>query len=336
MPTEIIVIIVTLIHKSPRPKILCGHHNSGILYKNKLYAWGNIFPFQNTPQKILSNGILSLFTFQLAYLIAYTIPNEISIYNCGALYSKHKIDLIKNNILGIRKIICGDKINLILTTCNKVYTWSSVDDRILLEHIPILFNDVKNIGFRSDWADIVDIYGKVYTYHVSRNKFNFSTEQPISNIIKLSHGSSHVIAIDKYGNAYTWGSNGQGQLGLGDHIDISGSIRLSRSGIMSASCGYHHTIVLTNRNEIFGCGSNFHGQLGLGIDKYESILTKINIEDVISVSCGLLHTMVLTLKNKVYVFGSNMNGQLGLNNRLRSTIIYDHPQLLNYPFDWNT
>lgn len=36
------------------------------------------------------------------------------------------------------------------------------------------------------------------------------------NIVAISAGNYHSIALDKDGNVYTWGYNGYGQLGLGN------------------------------------------------------------------------------------------------------------------------
>lgn len=226
---ELIVIIMTLMKQIPRPKILCKDNNSAILFKDKLYIWGDYLR--------LPGGNMSA-----------------NLYWCG----------------------------------------------------------------------------------ITQGRFDSSRgEGPLlSNIVKLSTGNSHYVAIDKNGIVYSWGTSFDGQLGIKSSEYVSRPQKIPISDIViSASCGMGFTILLTQDNKIFGCGSNTSGQLGLGKYAYKVYEpTKINVDNVISVSCGTWHTMVLTLTNQIYVFGSNKYGQLGIESKMKC----NYPTLLDYPFDSDT
>lgn len=40
--------------------------------------------------------------------------------------------------------------------------------------------------------------------------------QLLSNIVSIAAGDNHAIALDNFGNVYTWGLNSCGQLGNGN------------------------------------------------------------------------------------------------------------------------
>ena len=59
--------------------------------------------------------------------------------------------------------------------------------------------------------------------HESFHLFCFSTGSVVDlindPIIKLAAGSTHSVALTKSGIVYVWGSNKEGQLGLGDEAE---------------------------------------------------------------------------------------------------------------------
>jgi alpha-tubulin suppressor-like RCC1 family protein len=58
-------------------------------------------------------------------------------------------------------------------------------------------------------------------------------------------GGAHTVAIKKDGTLWIWGSNGDGQLGLGDTIDKYSPIKLNDTNDWSnISCGNYHTVVI--------------------------------------------------------------------------------------------
>ena len=89
-------------------------------------------------------------------------------------------------------------------------------------------------------------------------------------IIKLAAGSMHSIALTRSGSVYVWGSNKEGQLGLGDEAEeISYTaerllIDSNDSAIKDISCGYYHTALVTHTGELYTFGEADGGKLGLG------------------------------------------------------------------------
>eukprot|EP00004_Rigifila_ramosa_P022147 TRINITY_DN59_c0_g2_i1.p1 TRINITY_DN59_c0_g2~~TRINITY_DN59_c0_g2_i1.p1 ORF type:complete len:1753 (-),score=370.51 TRINITY_DN59_c0_g2_i1:9-5267(-) len=142
-----------------------------------------------------------------------------------------------------------------------------------------------------------------------------------STVSQISLGTGHTCALLDTGNVQCFGSNGNGQLGVGSTTDawlpgqfanltgyVVGSI-YSRGG---------HNIALTPTGVIFGWGNNLYGQLGVG--------TSVNIGDnpgemppvavslpaaVLLVESGSSHTCVLLANGEFRCFGGGSSGQLG-------------------------
>ncbi|KAK1743736.1 RCC1 domain-containing protein [Skeletonema marinoi] len=118
--------------------------------------------------------------------------------------------------------------------------------------------------------------------------------------------------IDSIGRAWATGSNGKGQLCLGDEIDrlIPERIALPRK-IVDIAVGGEFTLLLTDDGVVYGCGSNALGQLGLG-PELQVVKQPMNIglaSPAKSISAGKDHSLIMTTDG-YYVMGSNEFGQL--------------------------
>jgi alpha-tubulin suppressor-like RCC1 family protein len=85
-------------------------------------------------------------------------------------------------------------------------------------------------------------------------------------IIGISYGSYHVLALTKSGDCCMWGSNTNGQLGNNTKINENKPkliITLIREKIVRICCGSNHSVVLTENNELYAFGNDFHGKVGL-------------------------------------------------------------------------
>lgn len=71
-----------------------------------------------------------------------------------------------------------------------------------------------------------------------------------NHVIKqVACGKSHSLAINEWGQLFTWGSNSSGQLGH-DSNDISSAPKLVRylatKQIVQIASGHYHSLALTN------------------------------------------------------------------------------------------
>ena len=79
----------------------------------------------------------------------------------------------------------------------------------------------------------------------------------------------HTVVVCSRGDAFSFGRNDFGQLGLGDGVDRKEPARIAADslrqggGVVSVACGQYHTLLITATNSVVGCGKNDYGQLGI-------------------------------------------------------------------------
>jgi alpha-tubulin suppressor-like RCC1 family protein len=147
-------------------------------------------------------------------------------------------------------------------------------------------------------------------------------------IIGVSCGGHHTVLLSEDGkHIWTFGTNIDGQLGLGDrkYRNVPTEIQRREDGIpediriIGVSCGRAHTVLLSDDGRIWTFGFNSFGQLGHGDKENRSVPTEIQRgepglpEDVriIGVSCGDDHTVLLSDDGRIWTFGCNSSGMLG-------------------------
>ncbi|XP_028645231.1 probable E3 ubiquitin-protein ligase HERC6 isoform X2 [Grammomys surdaster] len=139
-------------------------------------------------------------------------------------------------------------------------------------------------------------------------------------IIQVSCGHYHSLALSEDGHVFSWGSNSQGQLGLGKDFcsqTIPQKVK-SLEGIPLAqvAAGGTHSFALSLTGTSFGWGNNRSGQLALSGNKIKEQIYKphsigaLKNLSVVYISCGYEHTAVLTEDGQVFTFGGNSSGQL--------------------------
>lgn len=155
-----------------------------------------------------------------------------------------------------------------------------------------------------------------------------------ANVLQIATGFNHTCALAGGQKIRCWGSNANGQIGLGyqdiigddESADSVGFIDISGDGTdtynMVAS-GNNHTCGVSVSNEVFCWGDNTKGATGIawaqiiGDDEQLNLEnTKVNLDKAVSqVSGGALHTCALTKdEGEVICWGYNVFGQLGIGN----------------------
>jgi len=150
----------------------------------------------------------------------------------------------------------------------------------------------------------------------------------------ISAGHSHTCALLDDKSVKCWGSNGYGQLGLGDRTprgyayytmgDNLPAVDLGTGRSATAiSAGHTHTCALLDDNSVKCWGSNFEGRLGLG-DKLHRGDASGEMGDNLpavdlgtgrlatAISAGYQHTCALLDDKSVKCWGGNYYGALGI------------------------
>ncbi len=184
-----------------------------------------------------------------------------------------------------------------------------------------------------------NIDGQLYCDLPVSNQINESNliakdNQEIKKIFFGNDFSSAIISDDGIDNLYTWGSNDEGQLGLGiDDEKIVEPTKVnfgSEQTVSDVVLGSSFALAKTNdgtNDHVFSWGKNKEGELGLGNGfsklKYKSPQEiKSNLSNVNQISLGGNSAIAIKQTDNdqfIYVWGDNANGQLGLGDEIDKT-----------------
>ena len=143
----------------------------------------------------------------------------------------------------------------------------------------------------------------------------------LSNVIAVSAGARHSLALRSDGSVLAWGANANGQLGSGTFVDRAtpGQVQ-GLSGVASISAGGAHNLARRNDGAVMAWGSGSSGQLGDGSSVDRSLPVVVNgLGSVASISAGGLHSLAALTNGTVMAWGSGFLGQLG--NAAGGTIV---------------
>ncbi len=151
-------------------------------------------------------------------------------------------------------------------------------------------------------------------------------------ITAVSTGSSYSIALASDGTLYSWGYNGQGQLGDNSLIDKIVPVAVYSDGVLSGktitaiATGGSHTLALASDGTVYAWGWNRDGQLGNNSTTDSSVPVAVNTSGVLSgktitkIAAGINHSIAIDSDGTIYTWGSNSDGQLGNNSTTNSLV----------------
>ncbi|MDD5075423.1 MAG: DUF4215 domain-containing protein, partial [Candidatus Peribacteraceae bacterium] len=146
----------------------------------------------------------------------------------------------------------------------------------------------------------------------------------LANIVAISAGYGHSLAIDSSGNVYAWGLNEKGQLGTGTTTNSTTPVRVkgvggggNLTGIAAISAGYDHSLALDTNGGVFAWGKNESGELGNGTTTNSATPVRVKGESGQGYLTGMREIVAskgfsLALNNSgfAYGWGENSGGQL--------------------------
>ncbi|MCX5977325.1 MAG: fibronectin type III domain-containing protein [Coprothermobacterota bacterium] len=140
----------------------------------------------------------------------------------------------------------------------------------------------------------------------------------------IAAGAFHTLALKGDGTVWAWGSNSDGQLGLGDGATRYYPVQITSlaDNVSSLAAGGYHTVALMKDTTVWAWGSNFSGQLGVGDSTSSNSPVQVTSlgSNVVALVAGWGYTLALKSDGTVWAWGENSNGQLGLGDTTHRSI----------------
>lgn len=238
------------------------------------------------------------------------------------------------NIVGIA---AGLESNLALATDGQVWAWGGNEykqvnntDAIKVATPQIINNlsGVVKIALGSAWGLALKNDGTVWTW--GAQKVTLGTDgqdgisdyttlaqvKGISDVISISAGFSHSLAIKEDGTVWGWGSNEVMQIGNTQQEWFDSPVQIvSMKDATSVSAGAYLTMALGKDGAVWTLGANGGGQLGSGSRSSELPFSSdpIKVNNIIkanSISAGYGYALTRT-NGSIWGWGDNTQGQLG-------------------------
>lgn len=143
----------------------------------------------------------------------------------------------------------------------------------------------------------------------------------------VAAGKSHSLALKIGGTLYAWGSNSNGQLGLGDSqanfapqkVDVQDSTG-AEVFFSTIAAGRNHSLAIDTTGKLWAFGSNLDGQLGNGTRSVQTVPQLVDDSTTWQyVAGGFNHTVAMKTDGSLFVAGKNDEGQIGLGGEARAT-----------------
>ena len=139
------------------------------------------------------------------------------------------------------------------------------------------------------------------------------------DVVSVSAGKSHSLALESDGSVWAWGFNENGQLGAGIFIDSSSPIQvLSPLPVVNAiAAGGNHNLAVDDNGKIWAWGFDADGELGDGTavknDPFGEIIPGMvnSLTSIEALAAGNVHSMALRSDGSVWAWGDGTHGQIG-------------------------
>jgi len=145
---------------------------------------------------------------------------------------------------------------------------------------------------------------------------------------------SFTIALKTDGTFWSWGANGQGQLGTGNTTNYSSPKQIGAlTNWLKISAGEDHTLAIKTDGTLWSWGRNVNGQLGLGNrTSYSSPKQVGSLTNWSMISGGRDYSAAIKTDGTLWTWGSNGFGRLGLGNITYYSSPHQIGSLTNWAF----
>ena len=135
----------------------------------------------------------------------------------------------------------------------------------------------------------------------------------LTDVVDLSGGRGHVIALRSTGSVVAWGQNSNGQVGDGTTTNRSLPVPVTGlSNVVQVATGHYHSMALRSDGTVWTWGMNTSGQLGDGTMTRRTRPVQVSgLTGAIQVAGGRDMSYALLSDGTVWAWGLNTDGELG-------------------------
>ena len=159
----------------------------------------------------------------------------------------------------------------------------------------------------------------------------------INNIVQISLGTTHALAVDAEGHVWAWGSNTYGQLGNGTKNTSYTKVQVKSTdgnavleNIVAVSAGKDFSLALDKNGQVYAWGLNNNGQLGIGNKTNCMLPVQVqSLDNIIKIEAGRLSSFAINNENNLFVAGNNECGNLGDGTTTTRLQFTRNPLLIN-------
>lgn len=167
------------------------------------------------------------------------------------------------------------------------------------------------------WSYGRNHYGQLGTGDNS-NKI-LPTYTGINNIMQISLGEQHCLAVDAEGHVWSWGYNNYGQLGNGTTTTSYSKVQVKSpdgqgvlENIIAVAAGNNYSLALDKNGQVYSWGYNDYGNLGTGDTTARNLPVLVqSLENIIKIEAGRYSSFAIDNDNKLWAAGYNGYGNLG-------------------------
>jgi len=196
------------------------------------------------------------------------------------------------------------------------------------------------------WSNVISSGARILSAgkSISTNLTTYNSEQqlyfvsnfPLSNWKSVSSGYTFTTALKQDGTLWSWGSNGNGELGIGttENSNVPVQIGTDSDWVFHTS-GAFHSFAIKSNGTLWTWGKGSDYRLGTGANT--NVLSPVQITLPFPkiwkyAAAGQGHSIAVDSDGKLWGWGYNSSGQLGTGDTSNKTI----PTQIGSDTDWAT
>jgi alpha-tubulin suppressor-like RCC1 family protein/phosphodiesterase/alkaline phosphatase D-like protein len=142
-------------------------------------------------------------------------------------------------------------------------------------------------------------------------------------VVAISAGPFHNLALRADGRIAAWGYNNYGQLGTGDQVTYLRPVLVPAAGalagkkVVAVAAGAYHSFALCSDGSVAAWGYNDEGELGDGTTVSSPVPVAVDTSGILAgksvarIAAGQYHLLALCTDGTLVSWGYNARGQLG-------------------------